>query len=108
MRVEGETYGLTTLLDAAARQYSVKIVCDDCGGESIFDSHALWYLFERRGWRDELGNLDAHLYCRDCWDRHSQKVRPTWLVLCRDQPTVTDLPLPPERQWKAALSRYRL
>ena len=107
MKVEGAGYGLTTLLDAAARQYSIKVTCGRCRDGSIFGGHALWHLFKRKSWSDRLTAVGRHLCCGDCWRRDHLKARPALLRLCRDKPTVADLRLPPEREWEAALSRYR-
>ena len=43
------------LFDAAVRHETIKVSCQ-CGNVGIFDPHALWYLFERRGWNDRLAD----------------------------------------------------
>ena len=71
----------THIFEAAAWQYGIRATCRGCRHASVFDPHALWWLFERKGWDD--------------------------LALVREMPTVATLPLPPETEWKRAISRFR-
>ena len=70
---------ISDLFDVACRHHTVKVSCQ-CGNVGIFDPHALWYLFERKGWTDRL------------------------LV---DVDHTRQLPMPPISEWKRQLRRRR-
>ena len=44
---------ISSLFDVACRHHTVQVSCA-CGNVGIFDPHALWWLFERKGWNDKL------------------------------------------------------
>lgn len=98
----------TNLFEAAAWQYAVRVTCGRCGHSAVFDPHALWWLFERKRWNDSLPAAARRFACMDC--RSHGRREPKGLAgisLVDDQPTTTDLPLPPEREWKRAINRFR-
>lgn len=44
---------ISDLFDVACRYHTVQVSCQ-CGNVGVFDPHALWYPFERKGWNDRL------------------------------------------------------
>lgn len=91
----------THLFEAAAWQYAIRATCRGCRHASIFDPHALWWLFQRKGWDDRLKAAASRFRCIRCGKTGAD------LVLVREMPTVATLPLPPENEWKRAISRFR-
>lgn len=67
---------------------------------SVFDSHALWWLFERRHWDDVMRHVGHRLKCRACGGRACV----SW---SRDKAATISLLMPDEREWKRAISRFR-
>lgn len=96
-----------TLMDAAAFQYHVRIACHRCGRVRIWEAHRLWWWFERKGWPDRLDQLGQHIFCGQCWRQRCAKIRPADISVCRHPADPCPLPMPNERVWKQALSRYR-
>lgn len=89
-----------TLFEAAAWHYAIVATCRRCRARGVFESAALWWLFERRGWDPTLYGAARRLKCRACGARAT--VSPVrW-----EAPTVI-LPLPDDRDWKRAVSRFR-
>jgi len=70
------------LFDAAVRHNTIKVSCQ-CGNVGIFDPHALWYLFERRGWRDHLPEVRKRMRCLQCFNAK----RPRSLATARYEPS---------------------
>ncbi|OYY90817.1 MAG: hypothetical protein B7Y45_06425 [Sphingomonas sp. 28-66-16] len=98
----------TSLFEAAAFQYSLEVRCPTCRHRVVFDAHALWWLFERKGWDARLSAVAKRLRCLPC-SHHRQgasAARPI-IALVRATPTSTSLPLPPARDWKRAVNRFR-
>ena len=89
----------TTLLEAAAWHYGVVARCR-CGHEGVFDPHALWWRFERRGWDDGLVGVRQRLRCGRCGAR-------PFVTWDKQRPATVHLPMPDERDWRRALSRFR-
>lgn len=89
------------LFDAAVRHYAVKLTCTRCRHQRIFDPHALWYHFHRRGRPDWLPDVREKCRCTACGAR-----RPT-LDLVHELPTDETLPMPSETVWKQELRRRR-
>ncbi|AUW59456.1 hypothetical protein C1T17_16530 [Sphingobium sp. SCG-1] len=96
----------TNIFEAAAWHYTLKPVCGTCGHHALFDPHGLWWLFERKRWDDRLTLAAKRFRCIPCLEKRGQRVRRASLYLVKDAPT-TLLPLPDEREWKRALSRFR-
>jgi len=95
----------TNVFEAAAFHKSVKVACR-CGHIAYFQAHGLWWLFQRRRWSDEFKDMSERFYCSLCLVRHQRKVRPTVIKASQEADTLT-LPMPDEREWKQALSRFR-
>lgn len=89
------------LFEVAAYQRTLKASCPGCGHEAVFSGHALWWLFQRKRWRDHLDYVRERLVCGQCGRR---KVR---ITVGQCPPTVTSLPMPDEGEWKRAVARYR-
>jgi hypothetical protein len=89
------------LFDAAVRHYTIKLTCTRCRHQRIFDPHALWYHFHKRGRPDWLPDVREKCRCTSCGAR-----RPT-LDLVREPPTDETLPMPSETVWKKELRRRR-
>ena len=100
-------YPLRDLFDAAVRGRSVRLTCRACGHKAVLSSHALWWLFERRGWRDAFADVRRRCVCRPCLERHGRKVREPALDLVHEPPTDTSLEMPTEPEWKRELRRRR-
>jgi hypothetical protein len=66
----------------------------------------LWWLFERKNWRDTLADVRRRCVCLACLYRHRRKVRNREFELVHDEPTDTSLPMPSEMDWKREL-RWR-
>lgn len=96
----------TNLFEAAAFRKTVKVTCW-CGHSATFDPHGLWWWFHRRGWDEQLRDISKKFWCRHCRDRRpGSRTRPIKVELVEEPPQVT-LPLPDQRQWKRAISRFR-
>ncbi|HEX8261806.1 MAG TPA: hypothetical protein VF547_02915 [Allosphingosinicella sp.] len=100
-------YPLQDLFDAAVRGRSVRLTCRECRHSNVFSSHALWWLFHRKGWRDGFADVRRRCVCLLCLHRRRRKVRNPELELGADPPTDATLPLPPEMDWKRELRRRR-
>lgn len=91
----------TTLFEAAAFHKTIKVRCPSCKREAVFHAAALWWLFQQRRWPAHLDYVPERLRCTGCGRRGVP------IVVGRDVPTVTRLPMPDEREWKRAVSRFR-
>ena len=100
-------YPLRELFDAAVRGRSVKLTCPRCRRAAILSSHALWWLFERKGWAARFADVRRRCFCIMCLHRTGEKVRGAELELVDDPPTDTSLPMPSEMDWKRELRRRR-
>jgi hypothetical protein len=89
------------LFDAAAQHYAIKLTCRRCRHQRIFDPHALWYLFEKKGWPDYLRDVRRRCRCAECGARE-----PT-LDLVHEAPTGEPLKMPSEQEWKRMRTRRR-
>jgi len=98
---------LRDLFDVAVRGRSVRLTCRECRHSTILSSHALWWLFERRGWRDTLAEVPRRCLCLMCLHRRGRKVRSPEFELVLEAPTDTSLPLPSEMDWKREVRRRR-
>jgi hypothetical protein len=89
------------LFDAAAQGYNLQLKCRGCRRFEVLDAHAVWHLFQRKGWRDLLRDVPARFRCRNCGRK------PPFLELVHEDTTCTDLPMPSEAEWKRELRRRR-
>lgn len=90
----------TNLLEAAAWHFAVVATCRRCTAWGVFDPHALWGLFERKGWDVGMQSVSRRLRCRRCGAG-------AFVSWSRDREPTVHLPMPSERQWRRALSRLR-
>lgn len=100
-------YPLRDLFDAAVRGRGVRLTCARCGHGAVLSSHALWWLFHRRGWVDGLREVRRRCVCLHCLHRRGDKVRDPRLELVDEPPTDSVLPMPSELDWKRELRRRR-
>ena len=92
------------LFDAAAQHHTIKVSCR-CGNVGIFDPHALWYLFERRGWRDHLPEVRKRMRCLQCY--YAKRKRTLATLELSDEHHTRQLPMPDIIEWKRQLRRRR-
>ena len=97
----------TCLFEAAAWRSAIKVTCGRCRRSVTFNPHGLWWLFERKGWNDNLRGIAAHLYCKKCRDAFGDRVRGPRIELVKESDDDLCLPLPDHRTWKRALTRFR-
>lgn len=95
----------TTIFEAAAFHYDVKVSCR-CGHSAVFAPHGLWWKFYRKGWNDNFIDARERFYCRTCWMAAKGKARPIRIESVK-QLIVIELPLPDERVWKREQRRFR-
>lgn len=100
-------FPLRDLFDAAVRGRSVRLTCPRCAHSAVLSSHALWWLFRRRGWVDSFGAVRRRCLCLLCLHQRGEKVRDPELELVDETPTDTRLPMPSELDWKRELRRRR-
>ncbi|MFL6846737.1 MAG: hypothetical protein ACJ8ER_17870 [Allosphingosinicella sp.] len=100
-------YPLKELFDAAARGRTIRLTCRECRHGAVFSSHALWWLFHRKGWVATFEEVRRRFVCLLCLHRRGAKVRNPEFELVDDAPTDTSLPLPSEIDWKRELRRRR-
>jgi hypothetical protein len=88
------------LFECAAWHLAIVATCRKCKREAVFDPHALWHLYQRKGWRDDLKSVQRRLKCKACGAR-------AFLSLSRDRASTAVLEMPSASAWKQAISRYR-
>lgn len=96
----------TTIFEVAAFQKNLKITCRLCRRHQIVEAVALWWMFYRRGWDGNLNMAVERFYCLPCTEYYRTRLKRAMMTPTSDKPTVS-LPVPPEREWKRAVSRYR-
>lgn len=94
------------LFEAAAWYQAVKPVCQ-CGHSATFDPYGIWWRFQCKMWDDSLWKAREKFWCSRCKARTGKRVRPIRLDLVKPGPEDIRLPMPDEREWKRALSRFR-
>lgn len=92
---------INTILECAAYQYTVRATCLKCGHREVFQPHALWWRFERKGWDMRFKRASDRFRCLRCGQSGAR------LEACRDPVTRDKLPLPPDREWKRQVNRMR-
>jgi hypothetical protein len=100
-------YPLRDLFDVAARGRNIRLTCPKCGHGTVLSSRALWWLFHRKGWVDNLRDVRRRCLCILCLHRRKMKVRSPELELVDEAPTDTSLPVPSELDWKREVRRRR-
>ncbi len=100
-------YPLRDLFDAAVRHRGIKLTCRRCGHEKIFNAHALWWHFHKKGWKDRFHEVERRCVCTVCWYRGGHRVRHPDLELVEEVPCDARLPMPPELEWKRECRRRR-
>jgi hypothetical protein len=100
-------FPLRDLFDAAARGRSVRLTCRKCRHSAVLSSHALWWLFHRKGWVDTFQAVRKRCLCLLCLHRRGEKVRDAEFELVDEAATDTSLPMPSELEWKRELRRRR-
>jgi hypothetical protein len=100
-------YPLRDLFDMAVRGRAIRLTCTKCGHCSIVSSHALWWLFRRKGWVDTLREVRRRCLCIMCLHRRGLKVRDPRLEPADEAPTDAGLPMPSELDWKREVRRRR-
>lgn len=91
---------VTSIFEAAAFQYTIRATCS-CGHSAVFQPHALWWQFQRKGWPDKLAQARQRFRCLRC-GRRSPRVETGSDAVTRDV-----YPLPPDVEWKRAVNRFR-
>jgi hypothetical protein len=100
-------YPLRDLFDAAVRGRTIRLTCRRCRHAAVLDSHAMWWLFHRKGWPDSFADVRRRCLCLMCLHRRGEKVRDPELELVADAPTDRSLEMPSEFDWKRELRRRR-
>lgn len=95
---------ISDLFDVACRHRTVKVSCQ-CGNVGIFDPHALWYLFERKGWNDKLPAVRKRMRCLQCYYAKRKRTTATLELVAEDH--TRQLPMPDIIEWKRQLRRRR-
>ena len=98
---------LRDLFDAAVRHPGVKLTCRRCGHARILSAPGLWWLFNRKGWRDDLRDVQRRYFCLMCWHSGGHRIHFPELELVDEEPTDSSLPLPSPLDWKRELRRRR-
>ena len=90
----------TCIFEAAAWHKAIKVQCRGCSHAQVFHAHGLWERFRRKGWNDDFRQATRHFKCLRCGGGFVD------VSTTSDAVTIT-LPMPDERDWKRALSRFR-
>ena len=95
--------------EAAAMHRLILVECrmSHCGNRGIFDPHALWWLFERRGWDGYFRVAERRFYCRPCSTVRHFRVKNAQMSPIGAGNVTHPLPMPSELDWKKFLSRHR-
>lgn len=105
MAVRDTANPIYNLFDAASHRHNIRLSCPRCPHNEVYHSAALWRLFQRNGWSDELPAVTGHFYCPVCRRERRLKVKPLMALVDEDQ--TVGLPLPDHAEWKRAISRRR-
>lgn len=97
---------LRTFQHCALHRRTIRVTCTSCGRERRFDAVALWWMYERKGWDDDLPRAYRRLFCATCRERDGRVVRPR-AGITRDRPDEDQPPYPDQATWKRLVSRYR-
>lgn len=95
------------LYELAMRRLTLQLRCRRCAHSVTFDPHALWWLFERKGWDQRLKAVGDRFHCQECAKLgRMPPSRPTVDITDHD-PTDTTLRRPPMLEWTKAVRRRR-
>jgi hypothetical protein len=99
----------TQLWEAAAMHRLIKVSCtiQGCPNVGLFDPHALWWHFYKRGWSDTLTVAQHRFYCRRCSGVADFRVKRAYIAMADTGEPNRPMPMPPEREWKRFLSRHK-
>lgn len=97
---------LRTLTDLALRFWNVRLTCRRCRHVRVLHGAAVWWLFQRKRWNDDLMDAARHFHCGPCSENGAGRQAP-WIDKTRDEPTGEPLPLPSDYEWKKLIARYR-
>jgi hypothetical protein len=86
------------VFECAAWHLAIVATCRKCKREAVFDPHALWHRYQRKGWRNDLKSVQRRLKCRAC---------SAGAFLSRDRACTVVLEMPSALAWKQPISRYR-
>jgi hypothetical protein len=79
---------------------AIVATCRRCKREAAFDPRALWHLYQRKGWRNDLRSVRGRLKCKICGAG-------AFLALSREKPATVPMEMPTATVWKQAINRYR-
>lgn len=97
----------TTIFEAAAFHYAIKVTCGACNHSSVFDPHQLWELFRKRHWAEDLRSIPQRFWCRQCGARIGERVKRARIELVREKADEHGLSFPDVGEWKRAVNRFR-
>lgn len=97
----------THITDCALFHRNLKLTCKRCGHVRVLSGHALWWLFERKGWDDRLTAIGARFRCAICWSTARTISRQPGIDVVEEPTIGAQPPMPSERDWKRLVSRQR-
>ena len=97
---------LRTIEQCALYRRSLRLTCRRCQSLRILDAVAVWWLFQQRGWPDNLPDVARRFACSACRNKGHQSAAPM-IEVGRDPPEGPQPPYLDEREWKRLVSRYR-
>ncbi|WP_374943407.1 hypothetical protein [Sphingomonas sp.] len=71
----------------------------------VLDAIAVWWLFQQRGWTDDLQGAARRFACSAC-RKDGHRSTPA-IEVGRERSEGPQPPYPDEREWKRLVSRYR-
>ena len=95
------------LFHHALFHWNIAVTCLRCGHIRIFAGQQLWWLFERKGWDDRIGEVGKKLHCGACRLAGAPRGEPLRVERTKAAPTGEAMPEPTQRAWRRAVSRYR-
>lgn len=97
---------LRTIEQCALHRRCLRLRCRRCRSERVLDAVPLWWLFQQRGWPDDLRGAAQRFVCATCLG-DGQRTSDPHIEVVRGPPEGPQLPYPDEREWKRLVSRYR-
>jgi RNase P subunit RPR2 len=98
---------ITTLTHAALMRRTIRLTCRRCPHARRFDPIPIWWLFQRKRWRDTFDDVPKRFYCSRCLAELWKRVRDPAVAITNEEPEPSKLPYPDEREWKRFVRRYR-
>lgn len=105
MQARDKVNPIWNLFDAATRRQNVQLTCPRCPHSEVYHAAALWKLFVRHGWPDDLRAVTSRFYCPMCKRERGVRVKPV-MALVEENHTMS-LPMPTDVEWKRAIRRRR-